>query len=505
MRIVILALAFVVSAQAGTIKGVVLEHASSRPIARTLVRLDPLPQPGGALGRALQTRAGHAGQFVFADVEPGVYLIEAVREGFFDAAYGQRLPTGWAMPVEVTDTSLLVATLRLRHKGALTGQVLDENGVGMAGVEVVAYRARLPLRVAGRGESDDRGTYRIAGLDAGKYWVRSASRAFDDGSEWLPTFAPRGEELREALPYDVLVDADTEDVDIEPAQGTLFEVGGRLICHVPGPVIVTLSSETGRRSVEGSCRGGYLFEDVAAGDYEIFATLRDGSAAGFSEYSVRRNTQAANVRIGPLPTFEIEVRRSGSGDAADIPFQLLGRRQDLSEMEPARVIEGPSVTLAPGHWEFRAIVPPGHYVESIVQLYGSGRRRSDDEKISDWFPVFVPTRSSFKLRISVSDESGRITGQAEANSRPSPGTPVFLWPVAVAARRGLSQPVLQMWSDAEGRFQFDSLPPGDYRLLATFDVKEVDAELIELSQAAVVSVGASQATDVELPVWVAPW
>jgi len=288
MRIVIAALAFVVSVQAGTIKGVVLEYASSRPISRTLVRLDPMPQPGGGRGRALQTRAGHAGQFVFADAEPGVYLLEAVREGFFPAAHGQRFPAGWAIPVEVTNTSLLVASLRLRHKGALTGQVLDENGVGMAGVGVVAYRARLPLRVAGRGESDDRGTYRIAGLDAGKYWVRSAEQAFDDGSEWLPTFAPRGEELREALPYDVLVDTDTKDVDIQPEEGTLFDVGGRVDCYVPGPVTVTLSSETGRRATEASCRGGYLFEGVAAGDYEIFAELRDGSAAGFIEYSVRR-------------------------------------------------------------------------------------------------------------------------------------------------------------------------------------------------------------------------
>lgn len=322
MRIAIAVLAFTASAQAGTIKGVVLEHASSRPIARTLVRLDPVPQPGGGRGRALQTRAGHAGQFVFVDAEPGVYLLEAVREGFFPAAHGQRLPTGWAMPVEVTDTSLLVATLRMRHKGAVTGQVLDENGVGMPGVGVVAYRARLPLRVAGRGESDDRGTYRIAGLDAGKYWVRSAAKAFDDESEWLPTFAPRGEELREALAYDVRVDADTEDVDIEPEEGTLFDVGGRVDCYVPGPVTVTMSSETGRRSTEASCRGGYLFEGVAAGDYEIFAALRDDSAAGFIEYSVRRNTQAANVPVGSLPSFQIEVRHAGSSDAADMPVQF---------------------------------------------------------------------------------------------------------------------------------------------------------------------------------------
>jgi hypothetical protein len=199
--------------------------------------------------------------------------------------------------------------------------------------------------------------------------------------------------------------------------------------------------------------------------------------------------------VGALPTFEIEVHHAGSSDAADIPLQLLGRRQDLSEMEPARVIEGPRTTLAPGHWEVRAIVPPGRYVESIVQLYGERPRQSADENVSDWYPVFIPARSSFRLRVTVSDQAGRIAGQVVTKGRPSPGTPVFLWPVAVEARRSLSSPVLQVWSDTEGHFQFDSLPPGDYRLLATFDVKEVDAELIDLSKAAVVKVEASQATN----------
>lgn len=268
---------------------------------------------------------------------------------------------------------------------------------------------------------------------------------------------------------------------------------------------MTLSSETGRRSTDASCLGGYRLEGVAAGDYEVFATLRGGSAAGFIELSVRRSTEAANVPVQRLPTFDIEVRRAGSGDAADIPLQLLGQRQDLSQTEPARVIEGPRTTLAPGHWEFRAIVPPGQYVESIVQLYGRAPRRSEDENVSDWYPVFIPARSSFRLRITVSDQSGRIAGQVVAKSRPSPGTPVFLWPVAVATRRSLSSPVLQVWPDTEGRFQFDSLPPGDYRLLATFDVKEVDAELIELTEALTVNVEASQVTSIKLPVWVAPW
>ena len=80
---------------------------------------------------------------------------------------------------------------------------------------------------------------------------------------------------------------------------------------------------------------------------------------------------------------------------------------------------------------------------------------------------------------------------------------VFLWPVAESARRSLSGP-LQVLSDTEGRFRFDSLPPGDYRLLASFDVYEIDEEVIELSGAVVVHAEASQTVTIEAPVWIAP-
>ena len=505
MRLVLVFLAVAIHVQAGTIKGVVLEHASSRPLARAVVRLDPVPRSGGTTSQALETRAGRSGQFVFGAVSPGIYLLQAVREGFFPAAYGQRLPTGRATPIRVTATSILIAGLRLRHKGALTGQVFDENGVGMAGIPVLAYRARLPLRSAGSAESDDRGVFRIPGLDPGKYWVRSGAHAFDDGSRWLPTYSPQGSTLSEALTHKVMVDADTTDVNINPQPGSLFNVGGLLVCDTPGPVIVTLSSETGRRSTEAGCAGGYRFEDLAAGAYEVFATLRDDTAAGFIELSVRRDTDAANVPVQQLPTVDIEVRRPGSSDVADIPFKLIGRRQDLSETEPTREITGPRTTLAPGYWEFRALVPSGQYVESIIQLYGRARRRSKAKHASDWYQVFIPARSRSKLRITVSDGAGQIAGRVMTKSKPVPGAPVFLWPVADSARRSLSDPVPQLLSDTEGRFRFDSLPPGDYRLLASFDVNEIDAELIELSRAVLAHVETLQSTSIEVPVWVAPW
>jgi hypothetical protein len=275
---------------------------------------------------------------------------------------------------------------------------------------------------------------------------------------------------------------------------------------VVGPVVVTLSSETGRRSAKSGCPvGGYLFEGLAPADYEVFVTLEDGSASGFMELFLGRDNLAAAVQVTQSPTVEIEVRRAGSAAAADSSLRLMGRRQDLSETETAREITGPRVTLAPGHWEFRAHPPAGQYVESIVNLRGAVPRRSEKaERAFDGYEDFIETRFPGRIRVTLSDKAGQIAGRVMADSKPAPGVPVFLWPVAESARRSLSGP-LQALSDTEGRFRFDSLPPGDYRILASFDVNEIDEELMEVSRAAIVHAEASQTATVELPLWMAPW
>jgi len=90
-----------------------------------------------------------------------------------------------------------------------------------------------------------------------------------------------------------------------------------------------------------------------------------------------------------------------------------------------------------------------------------------------------------------------------ADGKPVPGAPVFLWPVAESARRSLSGS-RQALSDTEGSFRFDSLPPGDYRILASFDVDEIDEELMDVSRATVLHAEASQTANFDLPLWIAP-
>jgi hypothetical protein len=503
MRLGLIGLLLSMCMDAGSVHGVALEHASGRPLARTVVRLEPV----GRTGRVMTTRAGRAGYFNFPSVAPGMYLVIGEREGFFPAAYGQRVPAGRGTPVSVGSDSSVFAELRMRHKGAITGRVLDENGVGRPGTTVFAYRARLPLRPAGSGVADDRGVYRIHGLAPGKYWVRSAAQTLDDGSGWLPTYGPQGREVRDARVHRVTVDADTSDADVSPDAGALFRVGGKITCDVTGPVLVTLSSETGRRSTETACNADYGFDGLAPAYYEIYARLRNESAAGFIEVFLGGDHLGANVAVQQLPRVDVEVRRAGGpgpGSPLDVPVALIGRRQDLSENEAAKEIRGTRVMLAPGHWEFRAMPPDGYYVEAIENQYARVWRRRKQAGAADWYEVFIEPSRPAVLRIVVSERSGQIEGEVRRDGAAVPGVPVYLWPVEEEARRSLGG-ARQMVADTDGRFRFGSLPPGEYRVLASFDVSEMDEEVAELSRARAVRAEASQKAVVELGVWEAPW
>jgi hypothetical protein len=121
----------------------------------------------------------------------------------------------------------------------------------------------------------------------------------------------------------------------------------------------------------------------------------------------------------------------------------------------------------------------------------------------DWFEVYIDPRYA-RVLISVSDHAGQITGKVTSDGKPAPGAPVFLWPVAESARRSLSGSV-QTLTDTDGHYRFDSLPPGDYRVLSSFDVNEIDADLIDQSQAPAIHVDASQTANIDLAAWVAPW
>ena len=495
---------FAAVAYAGSITGVVLEQASGRPLARTVVQLERIRERDAARPvQPIVTRSGRSGQFVFYRIPPGLYIVTALKTGYFPASYGQRLPAGRGTPIRVTADSSFFAELRARHKGAITGRVLDENGIGTPNAPVVAYRARLPLRPAGTALSDDRGVYRIHSLQPGKYWVRSGSHRLEDGTGWLPTFGPGGQEVRDAKIHQVTVDADTAYADVNPEPGPLFQLEGFISCEKAGAVQISLSSETAHfdaKSYCGPAPAAFRFGGLAGGDYQLFAISEDGMQSAYADVTVQR-TLAMNLALSPSPVVDVHLANP-SVDASEV--KLLGRRQNLSES--AQLIEIPfgRSMLAPGYWEFSAHVPPGHFVESIALAHQYRRRSRKALPPDTAYEVFIEPILPTRLRITLSDQGGAITGSVSNEGNPVPGAPVFLWPADEAPRRSLMGSRERL-TDTEGKFRFDSLPPGQYRVLATFDASEADAELVETARAPAVKVEAGRTATLELAVWVAPW
>ncbi len=494
--------------QGGAIQGVVIEHAAGRPLSRSSVFLTPVPatakDAASAAAKPMAVRSGASGEFSFERVPSGVYVLTASREGYFTGAWGQRLPTGRGAPFRIDEETRLFAEIRMRHKGAITGRVLDENGVGTPHVVVLAYGARLPLRSAGQGTSDDRGVYRIPGLEPGKYWVRSAPYSLPEGGAWLPAFAPQGHEVRDARLFAVTADADTGFADVSPIPGSLYQVSGPVTCNRPGEIIVALSSDTGQQIRRTYCSptgpGEFQFGGLATGSYELSATSVDLSGAAFVEFTAGGDIRI-DLPLGPMSTVATTWHFLG-GERSPATGSILIRRQNLSSSGDVSEIQGTAKTvLAPGYWEVRAQAPQGHFIRSVDTGRG-GRRRIG--ATSDWFEVYVPPNSATAVRITVGTNPMTIEGKVLADGKPVGGVPVFVWPMLESARRALGG-APQTLSAADGTYRFDRLPPGSYKPLATFDLSELDQDIVEVSQAPAVSPGTGSTLTVDLPLWTAPW
>lgn len=462
---------------AGVIKGTVLENATGYPLARATVTLRPVGDPAKPLTRI----SGHLGQFEFF-VPEGLYLLSAVRESYYPAAYGQRRPEGAGAPIQVTKDSDFFTELRLRRLGAVSGRVLDENRVGLPEVPVIAYRARQPLRIAASGKTDERGFFRLYGLETGRYWVRTGAKVIGAADGWLPVFAPEVRDLREARVYEARLDHETQDVDILPPTGRVF--GVRIPIAAPDealPIRVTLAGDTGRQTqtVGGAAR----FDGLAPGFYEIYAESFNGAYSAHVELTLDTSRELPALQVTPSNRVRFE---------APVPLSIRTRRRDLAGAgEVHEVKTGDWFRLPAGRWDVTATPRKTHHLVSIGY--------SVQPVASDWFEIVNSQSPEYIVRVTLSDKVTTVEGRVVDAGKPEPGMPVFLWPLHPETRRQLNG-VPKTQTDPEGRFRFEGLPEAEYHAVATPDVPELDGDLIRVLAPAVVKGGAS----VTLPVHQVP-
>jgi hypothetical protein len=170
-------------AGSGAIGGTVMSDESSpQPVRAAQVQVT---SSDFATRRTVYTDS--AGRFGVDRLPAGRYNVQVTKPGWVRMSYGARGPDRPGTPITVADGAKVAdVAVRLPRGAVITGMVVDEHGLPAYGaqVRVMQYRMqqgeRVLMPVVGGGpfseSADDRGMYRLYGLPAGEYVVTAAPR-----------------------------------------------------------------------------------------------------------------------------------------------------------------------------------------------------------------------------------------------------------------------------------------------------------------------------------------
>lgn len=486
-----LMLAWAVAAlHAGVIRGTVLENQTSKPLSRAQVVLEPV---AGTAGGAHSARTDRSGNFAFSSLPAGAYVLKASRRGFMPMEYGQKQWNSAGVPVTLTEGAALFLTIRLPRYGGITGTIVDENYVGWLEGDVLAYRYSQPPVLVARGRSDERGVYRISGLDPGRYLVRSAPMQNEDAS-YLPTFSQEAVRAEESRPVEVYFEQDSTGVDVRPSEGRLFSLSGVVLTIPPGtPATVTLVSDMGRQTIRGAA---FQFAGLAPAVYEIYAEIQGNpSQAAYTSLGGLDHDSSVTLQLQPVRERQVEVSPAPPGGLASV--QIMARRKDLAGVgapETLRVANN-RASMAPGRWELMLTPPPGYYVSGFS---GSLPGRGDVSRPDGWNEAATNYYSS--IRFTLSSSPGAVHGVVKSSGETVAGAPVYLEAYDPVAWKRVTD-LRTMRTDMRGMYRFEGLAPGVYRVLSTFEYRSPDSAQMEMAGAQTTSVAARDDLAVDLDLY----
>jgi carboxypeptidase family protein len=152
---------------------VVSDDATAGPVRRVVVTLNSTEPRVGRTGVT-----DDAGRFAFSGLPAGRYSVFATKPGYIDSRFGATKPGRPGTPISLATGEQSTITIRIMKGAVISGVVRDARGEPFRGVAVNVSQYRLTngerrLSQAGRAaeRTDDRGQYRIFGLEPGEYFV----------------------------------------------------------------------------------------------------------------------------------------------------------------------------------------------------------------------------------------------------------------------------------------------------------------------------------------------
>ena len=162
----------------GSIVGSVTVADSGQAARKVRVTLSGSELRGG---RSVTT--DDQGQFSFVNLPAGRFMLSASKPGYVSVSYGQRRlgPGQSGTAIQLSDNQKFEAKLQIPRGGVITGTVVDERGEAIPGTSVRVLRYAMQsgqrtLQQGGTGSTDNRGIYRVYGLQPGEYVVAATPR-----------------------------------------------------------------------------------------------------------------------------------------------------------------------------------------------------------------------------------------------------------------------------------------------------------------------------------------
>jgi len=451
------------------------------------------------------TTTDEEGNFRFADLSTRTYTI---------SVFGSR---EYVQPPTITGSgerryyrpgeNVQIALIR---GGVITGRVTNAAGEPVIGIQVLAIRVReadgWPTGISGgslQRLTDDRGVYRIYGLQPGGYIVVANSNTnYSGGGAYYgeaPTYHPSS--TRDAA-AEVAVASGTEasGIDIryrgEPGHAVSGRMTGVNLAESFAPCVIYLTNAATGASLDlmyanPSQGGAFAFYGVPDGEYDLNAERLENDRSDKLGSEPRRVTvrgadvTGVELRLSPRaaiegkvvldqlpqrceekspPAFEEIILQARRDEAvkAPLPWHLSFPRDTtakengeflLKSLDPARYRL--QVSLPGESWYLKSITKPAAAPTSGADIARSRISLKAGERLSGVTVTIAEGAASLRGHVTPEKEGARLPAKLA----------VHLVPAETASANDVLR-YAETVVEREGAFEFRNMAPGKYRLLA---------------------------------------
>ena len=456
-----------------SLSGTVLNSLTGEPIRRAAI------QAAGQNSSIALTDSG--GRFVLDGLSEGNVFLNVVKPGFYAEESSAR-------PVKVGKDAPAVI-LKLSPWGVISGRVTtrDERPLEGLSVRVVGKRnaeGRLTwVDLLNQARTDDEGQFRIAGLQAGTYYVVAdqagdgalAQKGVPNAREQVFTkvYYPGVSDLSAAAPIEVAPGREAE-ANLTLTAEPIYHVTGILTGSASSVANLEFERKAGEDSDYSqtvSVAEGKFDAKLPAGAYRVEAGTRDGillSTPG-ATVTVRSDEPDLAIPLSAAATIPVDLEKEQGGSAAERRVPLQGNVASVF-LQP---VSGSTSRRGIGWWRGQAggipNVEPGVYslkVNTAGQWWVKSAKSAGIDLLNQDLTV-VDGGQVAPIEVVLRDDGAIVSGTVTPASELAQITVVL-----VQQRAGKN--LIKVARTTQGNFYVQGVAPGEYDLVALEGAEQLE-------------------------------